>query len=102
MPGNTLSFILRQGFAVDPQSLVGPTLTARVPECGVKEARKRKTLLLISSSRLRYYKVTDPAGWVNVDMNSGELMVANTIDREAPHVVQGLYNITMRAVDASK
>ena len=57
---------------------------------------------MTSSSCLRYYKVTDPAGWVNVDVNTGELKVANTIDREAPHVVNGIYNITMKAVDASK
>ncbi|XP_056451934.1 desmocollin 2-like protein [Gadus chalcogrammus] len=55
-----------------------------------------------SAGGIKYYKVTDPAGWVTVDVNSGELMVANTIDREAPHVVQGVYNITMRAVDANK
>ena len=67
-----------------------------------KKSKKWKTPLLISSSCLRYYKVTDPAGWVNVDVNTGELKVANTIDREATHVVQGLYDITIKAVDASK
>lgn len=43
----------------------------------------------------------DPAAWINVDRNTGELTVANTIDRESNFVKNGNYNITMRAVDAS-
>uniref|UniRef100_A0A3P9J7Q5 Desmocollin 2 like n=1 Tax=Oryzias latipes TaxID=8090 RepID=A0A3P9J7Q5_ORYLA len=54
-----------------------------------------------SSSGIRYYKVQDPASWINVDTNTGELKVANTIDRESHYVYGGLYNITMRAVDPS-
>uniref|UniRef100_A0A8C7YV59 Desmocollin 2 like n=1 Tax=Oryzias sinensis TaxID=183150 RepID=A0A8C7YV59_9TELE len=54
-----------------------------------------------SSSGIRYYKVQDPASWINVDTNTGELKVANTIDRESHYVYDGLYNITMRAVDPS-
>lgn len=49
-----------------------------------------------------YYKVTDPASWITVDKNTGELRVANTIDRESKFVQNGMYNITMKAVDASK
>jgi len=37
-----------------------------------------------------------------VDKNNGELRVANTIDRESHFVQDGIYNITMRAVDASE
>lgn len=51
---------------------------------------------------LRYYKVEDPAGWINLDRNTGELRVANTIDRESDFVQDGMYNITVKAVDASK
>lgn len=51
---------------------------------------------------LRYYKVSDPAAWISVDKNTGELRVANTIDRESQHVQDGIYNITMKAVDTSK
>lgn len=51
---------------------------------------------------LRYFKVTDPGSWINVDRDTGELRVANTIDRESPLVHDGFYNITVRAVDASK
>lgn len=50
---------------------------------------------------LSYYKVLDRASWINVDKNTGELRVANTIDRESSYVKDGTYNITMRAV-ASK
>lgn len=49
-----------------------------------------------------YYKVTDPAHWINVDKNTGQLRVANTIDRESKFVYDGMYNITMKAVDGSK
>lgn len=51
---------------------------------------------------LRYFKATDPASWINVDRNNGELRVANTIDRESDFVQNGIYNITVRAVDASE
>lgn len=51
---------------------------------------------------LRYYKSTDPAAWINVDKNTGELRVANTIDKESHFVQNGIYNITMKAVDVSK
>ncbi|XP_077376327.1 desmocollin 2-like protein isoform X2 [Festucalex cinctus] len=54
-----------------------------------------------SSDGIKYYKVTDPAAWINVDRNTGELRVANTIDRESHFVKDGIYNITMRAVDAT-
>lgn len=40
--------------------------------------------------------------WVNVDKNTGELRVANTIDRESDLVHDGIYNITVRAVDPCK
>ncbi|XP_034469320.1 desmocollin 2 like [Hippoglossus hippoglossus] len=54
-----------------------------------------------SSSGIKYYKESDPAAWINVDKNTGELKVANTIDRESNFVQDGIYNITMKAVDAT-
>ncbi|KAM9720348.1 desmocollin 2-like protein [Menidia menidia] len=54
-----------------------------------------------SSNGIMYYKTLDPGSWVNVDRNTGELKVANTIDRESHFVKNGMYNITMRAVDTS-
>lgn len=54
-----------------------------------------------SSIGIKYYKVTDPASWINIDRSTGELKVANTIDRESSFVQNGIYNITVRAVDAT-
>ncbi|XP_028283599.1 desmocollin 2-like protein [Parambassis ranga] len=54
-----------------------------------------------SSSGIKYYKLTDPASWINVDRDNGALKVANTIDRESSFVQDGIYNITVKAVDAS-
>lgn len=51
---------------------------------------------------LSYYKVSEPAAWVNVDRQSGDLKVANTIDRESKFVQDGKYTLTMKAVDAGK
>lgn len=51
---------------------------------------------------LSYYKVSEPAAWVNVDRQSGDLKVANTIDRESKFVTDGKYSFTMKAVDAGK
>ncbi|KAM9349583.1 desmocollin 2-like protein [Symphorus nematophorus] len=54
-----------------------------------------------SSEGIKYFKAADPASWISVDRNTGELKVANTIDRESHFVQDGIYNITMKAVDAS-
>lgn len=53
-------------------------------------------------SSFSYYKVKEPASWVNVDRQSGDLKVANTIDRESKFVIDGKYIMTMKAVDAGK
>lgn len=55
-----------------------------------------------SALPLSYYKVNEPAAWVNVDRQSGDLKVANTIDRESKFVKDGKYSLTMKAVDAGK
>ncbi|XP_072297664.1 desmocollin 2-like protein [Eucyclogobius newberryi] len=54
-----------------------------------------------TSLGFKYYKVTDPASWITVERGTGELKVANTIDRESSYVKDGIYNITVRAVDTS-
>lgn len=51
---------------------------------------------------LSYYKVSEPAAWVNVDRQSGDLKVANTIDRESKFVKDGKYSLTVKAIDAGK
>ncbi|XP_068604477.1 desmocollin 2-like protein [Brachionichthys hirsutus] len=88
----------------------GPEFTAPIVHFNVKENTPNGTLIgtytavdpeTKSSKGITYYKVTDPASWVNVDKNTGELRVANTIDRESHLVHDGTYNVTMKAVDAS-
>ncbi|GAA6234746.1 desmocollin-2 [Lates japonicus] len=88
----------------------GPEFSAPTIRFTVKENTPNGTLIgsyiavdpeTKSSNGIKYYKVTDPASWINVDRNTGELRVANTIDRESQFVQDGVYNITMKAVDAS-
>ncbi|XP_077415151.1 desmocollin 2-like protein isoform X2 [Vanacampus margaritifer] len=88
----------------------GPEFSAPTIRITVKENTPNGTLIgtykaidpeTKSSDGIKYYKVTDPAAWINVDRNTGELRVANTIDRESHFVKDGVYNITMRAVDAT-
>ncbi|KAM4605593.1 desmocollin 2-like protein [Polymixia lowei] len=88
----------------------GPEFTAPTVRFIVKENVPNGTVIgsytaldpeTKSSAGIKYYKATDPASWIDVDMNSGELKVANTIDRESQFVQDGIYNITIKAVDAS-
>ncbi|KAL3055228.1 hypothetical protein OYC64_018006 [Pagothenia borchgrevinki] len=88
----------------------GPAFTAPTVRYNVKENTANGTLIgsyiardpeTKSSNGIKYYKTTDPASWINVDSDNGELRVANTIDRESHYVHDGIYNITVKAVDAS-
>ncbi|XP_062260030.1 desmocollin 2-like protein [Platichthys flesus] len=88
----------------------GPEFTAPTVRFNVKENTPNGTLIgsytavdpeTKSSNGIKYYKVSDPALWINVDKNTGELKVANTIDRESHFVQGGTYNITVKAVDAT-
>ncbi|KAG5841886.1 hypothetical protein ANANG_G00171780 [Anguilla anguilla] len=54
-----------------------------------------------SSAGMRYEKVSDPASWITVDGKTGDLKIANTVDRESEFVQNGMYNITVKAIDAS-
>ncbi|KAM9361771.1 cadherin-like protein 26 [Symphorus nematophorus] len=46
------------------------------------------------------YKVADdPAGWVTVDPHTGDITTIKKPDREAPHVVDGIYTVILHAVD---
>ncbi|KAM8867958.1 cadherin-like protein 26 [Synchiropus picturatus] len=46
------------------------------------------------------YKVGhDPAGWLMVDPNTGDIMTVKTPDRESPHVINGIYRVLVYAVD---
>ncbi|XP_010774155.1 desmocollin 2-like protein [Notothenia coriiceps] len=88
----------------------GPAFTAPTVRYPVKENTANGTLIgsyialdpeTESSNGIKYYKTSDPASWINVDRDTGELRVANTIDRESHFVHDGIYNITVKAVDAN-
>lgn len=53
-----------------------------------------------SNSGIRYRKLSDPRGWVSVAEDSGSITVFRTLDREADTVRNGIYNITVLALDA--
>ncbi|XP_056620747.1 desmocollin 2-like protein [Triplophysa dalaica] len=55
-----------------------------------------------NSNGIKYYKLTDPGNWITVVESTGDLKVANTIDRESPLVSNDRYNISIKAVDESK
>lgn len=59
-------------------------------------------LTVLSTVFCRYYKLNDPGNWITVVESTGELKVANTIDRESPLVSNDRYNISIKAVDESK
>uniref|UniRef100_A0A4W5KQ56 Cadherin domain-containing protein n=1 Tax=Hucho hucho TaxID=62062 RepID=A0A4W5KQ56_9TELE len=88
----------------------GPEFTAPTVLFTVQENTPNDTLIgtytaidpeTKSSAGIKYYKVSDPASWIYVDESTGQLKIANTIDRESHFVVDGVYNVTMKAVDAS-
>ncbi|XP_037313109.2 desmocollin 2-like protein isoform X1 [Pungitius pungitius] len=88
----------------------GPQFSAPTIRLNVKENTPNGSLIgtytaldpeTKSSAGIMYFKTLDPASWINVDRNTGELRVANTIDRESDFVQGGIYNITVRAVDAT-
>ncbi|KAJ8267896.1 hypothetical protein COCON_G00130680 [Conger conger] len=54
-----------------------------------------------SSAGMRYLKLTDPASWLKVDEKTGDLTIINTVDRESKFVQNGMYNVTVKATDAS-
>ncbi|KAL4646427.1 desmocollin-3-like, partial [Arapaima gigas] len=54
-----------------------------------------------SSKSIRYHKLSDAALWFDLSESTGELRTAGAVDRESLFVEHNLYNITVRAVDAS-
>uniref|UniRef100_A0A3Q3FLI9 Cadherin 27 n=1 Tax=Labrus bergylta TaxID=56723 RepID=A0A3Q3FLI9_9LABR len=47
----------------------------------------------------RYEVGHDPAGWVTVDPHKGSITTVHSLDRESPHVVDGVYTVLLHAVD---
>lgn len=44
----------------------------------------------------------DPAGWMTVDPHTGDITTIQSPDRESPHVIDGVYQILLHAVDNGK
>ncbi|KAG8131653.1 hypothetical protein E2320_009564 [Naja naja] len=49
--------------------------------------------------KIKYKVVSDPAGWVTIDENSGIVTAAKTLDRESPFVNNNTYTIVIHATD---
>ncbi|XP_061588341.1 desmocollin 2-like protein [Cololabis saira] len=88
----------------------GPEFTAPIMRLTIKENLPNGTVIgtykavdpeTETSEGIKYYKVDEPAAWINLNRDTGELRVANTIDRESHFVKDGIYNITVKAVDAT-
>lgn len=47
----------------------------------------------------RYVKGEDPADWIAVDPVTGNVTTVKPLDRESPYVRNGVYNVTILAVD---
>ncbi|RVE70763.1 hypothetical protein OJAV_G00067730 [Oryzias javanicus] len=54
---------------------------------------------ITNSKDIRYLKGEDPANWVEVDAISGTIKTLGNLDRESPFVTNGVYVITICAVD---
>ncbi|XP_070275778.1 cadherin-like protein 26 isoform X2 [Myotis yumanensis] len=50
-------------------------------------------------SQIRYELAHDPASWVTVDERSGVVVTRRRLDRESPHVNNGVYVVIAHAVD---
>lgn len=50
----------------------------------------------------RYKVGSDPAGWVTVDPQTGDITTVKTPDRESPHVINGIYTVLLHAEDDGK
>ncbi|XP_077208657.1 cadherin-2 isoform X3 [Paroedura picta] len=48
---------------------------------------------------LRYSKLSDPANWLRIDPNTGQIITTAVLDRESPHVKNNMYNATFLASD---
>ncbi|XP_032875379.1 desmocollin-3-like isoform X2 [Amblyraja radiata] len=52
-----------------------------------------------SSDNIRYRKLTDPADWVSIDPNTGQIQTAAILDRESMYVKHNKYNVTVLAME---
>lgn len=57
------------------------------------------SLVLFPVCIFSYSKLSDPAGWLKIDPNSGHISTIAILDRESPYVKNNLYNATFLASD---
>ncbi|KAG2458320.1 DSC1 protein, partial [Polypterus senegalus] len=88
----------------------GPEFEVPVMKFRIKENEPNGTLIGTyrafdpeskTANGMKYYKISDPASWINIEQSSGAIKVANTMDRESSFVKNDEYNITVKAVDPS-
>ncbi|KYO42009.1 cadherin-like protein 26 [Alligator mississippiensis] len=70
---------------------------------GVKPGTKLGKYTAVDSdvvpNKMKYRVVHDPAGWVNVDENTGLVTAVKELDRESPYVNNSVYSVIVHAVD---
>ncbi|KAK5912962.1 hypothetical protein CesoFtcFv8_002789 [Champsocephalus esox] len=82
-----------------------PVFSVSVKEVALEENAPigtwvEKVTAVEPDSRDFVYKVgSDPAGWVTVDPQTGDITTVGTPDRESPHVSDGFYTILLHALD---
>ncbi|XP_048452173.1 desmocollin-2-like [Rhincodon typus] len=52
-----------------------------------------------SSDGIRYRKLNDPADWVSIDSQTGEIKTTAVLDRESKFVKHNKYNVTVLAIE---
>ncbi|XP_063072742.1 cadherin-4, partial [Engraulis encrasicolus] len=54
---------------------------------------------ILTHQRVKYYKLSDPAKWLKINVSNGEITTLAILDRESPFVKNNIYQATFLAVD---
>lgn len=57
------------------------------------------SLHLLTSSLLRYSKLSDPANWLHINATNGQITTAAVLDRESLYIKNNVYEATFLAAD---
>uniref|UniRef100_K7FK88 Cadherin-like protein 26 n=1 Tax=Pelodiscus sinensis TaxID=13735 RepID=K7FK88_PELSI len=72
-------------------------------EEGVKPGTKLGEYMAVDldavPNKIKYKIVYDPAGWMNIDENTGILTARKELDRESPYVNNSIYPVIVHAID---